>query len=144
MGIAMDKYKTSALGQALKKVYRGEILVQDSVDIAKREIAAVFEKTPQSPENDTETGLYGDEVGTCPLCGGKGVKGRYGYGCLSYKEGCKFRISGVLCKRAIPISAAKELLETGKSRKLAGFISKAGKPFEARLKIEGDRAVFDF
>ncbi len=144
MGIAMDKYKTSALGQALKKVYRGEIGIEDSVNIAKGEIASVFQKKEQSPEEDTETGLYGDEVGTCPLCGGKVVKGRYGYGCLSYKEGCKFRISGVLCKRVIPISAARELLQSGKSRKLSGFISKAGKPFEANLKIDGDRAVFDF
>ena len=144
MGIAMDKYKTSALGQALKKVFRGEMNIDESVGIAKDEIAAVFQKKEQSPEEDTETGLYGDEVGTCPLCGGKVVKGRYGYGCLSYKEGCKFRISGTICKRVIPIGAARELLQEGRCRKLAGFISKNGKPFEARLKMEEGRAVFDF
>lgn len=144
MGIEMDKYKTSALGQALKKVYRGEIKVEDSVAIAKGEIQKVFAPQEQSPKNDTETGLYGDEVGTCPLCGGRVVKGRYGYGCLSYKEGCKFRINGVICKRTIPISAARELLAEGRTRLLAGFISKNGKPFEARLKMEDGRAVFDF
>ena len=144
MGIAMDKYKTSALGQALKKVFRGEMQIDESVGIAKEEIAAVFQKKEQAPEEDTETGLYGDEVGTCPLCGGKVVKGRYGYGCLSYKDGCKFRISGTICKRVIPIAAARELLEQGKTRKLVGFISKNGKPFEARLKLEEGRAVFDF
>ena len=144
MGIAMDKYKTSALGQALKKVFRGEMKIDESVGIAKEEIALVFQKKEQSPEEDTETGLYGDEVGACPLCGGKVVKGRYGYGCLSYKEGCKFRISGAICKRVIPIGAARELLQEGKTRKLAGFISKNGKPFEARLKLEEGRAVFDF
>ncbi|MBQ3083906.1 MAG: DNA topoisomerase III, partial [Clostridia bacterium] len=37
MGIAMDKYKTSMLGQALKKVYRGELQVADSVAIARDE-----------------------------------------------------------------------------------------------------------
>lgn len=144
MGIEMDKYKTSALGQALKKVYRGEIKVEDSVAIARGEIEAVFRPRQELPQNDTETGLYGDEVGTCPLCGGKVVKGRYGYGCLSYKEGCKFRISGVICKRTIPISAARELLAEGRTRLLAGFISKNGKSFEARLKMEEGRAVFDF
>ena len=144
MGIAMDKYKTSALGQALKKVFRGEMKIDESVAIAKEEIASVFQKKEQAPEDDTETGLYGDQVGTCPLCGGKVVKGRYGYGCLSYKEGCKFRISGSICKRVIPIGAARELLQQGKTRKLAGFISKNGKPFEARLKLEEGRVVFDF
>ena len=72
------------------------------------------------------------------------VKGRYGYGCLHYKEGCKFRISGVICKRAIPISAARELLTDGKTCLFKGFISKAGKSFEARLRMEDGRAVFDF
>ncbi len=144
MGIEMDKYKTSALGQALKKVYRGEMKIEESVAIAKGEIQKVFAPKEQTPQEDTDTGLYGDEVGTCPLCGGKVVKGRYGYGCLNYKEGCKFRISGVLCKRAIPISAARELLSEGKSHLLSGFISKAGKPFEARLRMEDGRAVFDF
>ncbi len=144
MGIEMDKYKTSMLGQALKKVYRGEIKVEDSVAIAQKEIQGVFAPKEQSPEEDTETGLYGDEIGACPLCGGKVVKGRYGYGCLNYKEGCKFRINGVICKRVIPIGAARELLRDGKCRKLSGFISKNGKPFEARLKMEEGRAVFDF
>ena len=144
MGIEMDKYKTSALGQALKKVYRGELRVEDSVAIARGEIQKVFLPQAQTPETDTDTGLYGDEAGTCPLCGGKVVKGRYGYGCLSYKEGCKFRINGVICKRAIPISAARDLLATGKTVKLAGFTSKNGKPFDAALRMEDGRAVFDF
>lgn len=144
MGIEMDKYKTSALGQALKKVYRGELRVEDSVAIARGEIEKVFHPAETAPEQDTDTGFYGDAVGTCPLCGGQVVKGRYGYGCLSYKEGCRFRISGVICRRAVPISAARELLAEGRSRKLAGFISKKGEPFEARLKLEDGRAVFDF
>ena len=144
MGIAMDKYKTSMLGQALKKVYRGELQVADSVAIARDEIALVFAKKEQTPEADTDSGLYGDEVGTCPLCGGKVVKGRYGYGCLSYKEGCKFRINGVICKRVIPISAARALLKEGKTQKLAGFTSKKNTLFDASLKLEDGKVLFDF
>ncbi|MBQ7090411.1 MAG: topoisomerase C-terminal repeat-containing protein [Clostridia bacterium] len=144
MGIAMDKYKTSMLGQALKKVYRGELQVADSVAIARDEIALVFAKKEQTPEADTDSGLYGDEVGTCPLCGGRVVKGRYGYGCLSYKEGCKFRINGVICKRVIPISAARALLKEGKTQKLAGFTSKKNTLFDASLKLEDGKVLFDF
>ncbi len=144
MGIAMDKYKTSTLGQALKKVYRGELKVGDSVAIAREEIAAVFAQKEQSPEADTDNGLYGDEVGVCPLCGGRVVKGRYGYGCLSYKEGCKFRINGVICKRVIPISAARALLKAGKTQKLSGFTSKKNTLFDASLKLEDGKVLFDF
>lgn len=144
MGIAMDKYKTSMLGQALKKVYRGELQVEDSVAIARDEIALVFAKKEQPPESDTDSGLYGDEVGTCPLCGGRVVKGRYGYGCLSYKEGCKFRINGVICKRVVPISAARALLKEGKTQKIAGFTSKKNTLFDASLKLEDGKVLFDF
>ena len=36
------------------------------------------------------------------------------------------------------------VLETGKTSEIQGFISKAGKPFNARLKLDGDKVVFDF
>lgn len=144
MGISMDKYKTSTLGQALKKVFRNEISVDGSVELAKKEIAEVFEKKQQTPETDTNDGFYGDEAGACPLCGGKVVKGKYGFGCMNYKEGCKFRISGVICKRVISLSNARMLLQTGKTAKIQGFISKAGKPFDAVLKLEEGKVIFDF
>lgn len=144
MGISMDKYKTSTLGQALKKVFHNEMAVDDSVNLAKEEISEVFVEKQQTPETDTNSGFSGDEVGTCPLCGGKVVKGKYGYGCVNYKEGCKFRIGGVICKRVISLSNAKMLLETGKSAKIQGFTSKAGKPFNAVLKMDNGKVVFDF
>jgi len=144
MGISMDKYKTSTLGQALKKVFRDEITVDESVDLAKTEISEVFAEKQQTPETDTFNGFYGDEVGLCPLCGGKVVKSRYGYGCMNYKEGCKFHIGGVICKRVISIANAKMILETGKSPKIQGFTSKAGKPFDAVLKLENGKVIFDF
>ncbi len=144
MGISMDKYKTSALGQALKKVFHNVMTVDESVELAKTEILEVFKAKQQTPEADTYNGFYGDEVGACPLCNGKVVKGKYGYGCLNYKEGCKFNISGVICKRVISLANAKLLLETGKSTKIQGFTSKAGKPFDAALKLESGKVVFDF
>lgn len=145
MGISMDKYKTSALGQALKKVFRSEITVDESVELAKTEIAEVFmPEQEQAPEVDTDNGFYGDEVGTCPLCGGTVAKNRYGYCCKSYKEGCKFSIGGIICKRVISLANAKLLLERGGTAKIQGFTSKKGKPFDAVLKLEAGRVVFDF
>ncbi|MEG1426134.1 MAG: DNA topoisomerase [Oscillospiraceae bacterium] len=144
MGISMDKYKTSALGQALKKVFHQEIGVKESVALAQKEIAEVFAEKVQTAETDTNNGFYGDEIGVCPLCGGKVVKGRYGYGCGEYKAGCKFRISGVICKRVISADHAKMLLESGRTCKIQGFISKTGKPFDAVLKMDAGKIVFDF
>ena len=144
MGISMDKYRTSALGQALKKVFRLEMTVDESVDLAKTEIVEVFAQKQQTVETDTNNGFYGDEVGACPICNGKVVKSKYGYGCANYKEGCKFRISGVICKRIISLANAKMLLEAGKTAKIQGFTSKTGKPFDAVLKMDDGKVVFDF
>ena len=144
MNISMDKYKTSVMGQALKKVYRGVISVDDSVKLACDEIATVFERKNAPITLDTDTGFYGDLVGKCPVCGKNVVKGKYGYGCMGYKDGCKFRVGSFICKRVISISNARLLLETGKTAEIQGFVSKNGKSFNARLKIDGDRAVFDF
>lgn len=145
LGIVMDKFKTATLGRALKKVFRGEMTVTDCVALAEQEIREVFEPKQSPLETDTDPGFYGDEVGKCPLCGGRVVKGKYGYGCLNYKEGCKFRVSGVICRRVISIANARLLLATGKTAKISGFVSKAGKPFDAVLKLEQDgRVTFDF
>lgn len=146
MNISMDKYKTSELGQALKKVYRGEIEISDSVELAKKEIREVFKKDLLPPEKDNDTGFYGDKVGKCPLCGKSVIRNRFGYGCTGYKDGCKFKISGTICQRDISFANVKSLLETGKTGKIEGFVSKkSGKTFFAYLKLdENKNVVFEF
>ena len=145
MGISMDKYKTSFLGQALKKVYKGEITVKDSILLTQMEISKVFEQTPQKPETDTDDGFIGDIAGRCPLCGGNVVRTKFGYGCSQYKDGCKFSVSNIILGRVISLANMKLLLETGKTSKIEGFISKkTGKPFAAVLKLDKDNVTFDF
>lgn len=145
MNISMDKYKTAELGKALKKVFHGEMEIKDSVNLAAKEIYEVFNKKDESPEFDTDDGFVGDVVGKCPLCGQEVVRTRYGYGCAGYKEGCKFSVSNVICGRVISISNIKHLLETGKTYKIEGFVSKrTGNKFAASLKLEDGKAVFDF
>lgn len=145
MGISMDKYKTSEFGKALKRVYRGEIEIKDSITLAQNEIKSVFEKKAASPEKDTDDGFVGDAAGKCPLCGKDVVRTRFGYGCTGYRDGCKFSVNNVILGRTISIANVKKLLDTGESYKIDGFISKrTGKEFSAKLKLENGKAVFDF
>lgn len=143
MNISMDKYKTSEMGKALKKVYRDEITVDDSVKLACVEIQNVFESKETSLEEDTDTGFYGDVVGKCPNCGNDIMKNRYAYGCKNYKE-CKFKINTTICNRIISKKNAELLLKDGITSKIVGFKSKNGKNFDAKLKLEKDKVVFDF
>lgn len=143
MNISMDKYKTSEMGKALKKVFRNEITVDDSVHLAMNEIKEVFDKKDVEIEKDTDIGFFGDIVGVCPLCGSEVMKNRYAYGCKNYKE-CNFKINTVICGRTISKSNAELLLKTGKTSKIEGFTSKNGKNFDAILKLEKDKVIFDF
>ena len=147
MNISMDKYKTSELGKALKKVFHGQMTVPESVGLAEKEIAEVFAgvRTPQPPETDTDDGFFGDIVGKCPLCGNDVARTKFGYGCRGYHDnGCKFTVRNVICGRIISASNMKLLLTNGKTSKIRGFISKNGKPFDAYLKLENGKVVFDF
>ena len=144
MNISMDKYKTCEMGKALKKVYRGEISVDDSVELARREISVVFNKADDSIEKDIDTGFYGDVVGICPLCGNEVIKGKYSYGCRDYKN-CNFRINMIICNRVISKKNAEMLLRDGTTSKIEGFTSKNGKLFNGKLKMDNEKKiVFDF
>ncbi len=139
MNISMDKYKTSQLGQALKKVYRGEMTIEESVKVAEGEISEIF----ISDAADT-TGFYGDKIGVCPLCGKDVVRGRYSYGCLGFSDGCAFRINFKILDAIITKKQAQNILNNGSSDKLT-FKSKSGKNFDGKLKLEKDgKITFDF
>ncbi len=145
MQISMDKYKTSELGQALKRVYRGEISVDDSVALAAEEIRVIFKKENTTPEKDRDIGIFGEEVGICPLCGGIVKRTTFGYGCGNYKEnGCRFSVNMTICGRVISPANMRLLLTNGKTAKIEGFVGKSGKVFDAALVLTGGRAVFDF
>ena len=139
MNISMDKYKTSQMGQALKSVYRGEITVEKSVEMAKREIAEIFRFDP-----DEGSGFYGDEVGVCPFCGKPVVRGRYYYGCSGFKEGCEFKINLRILGTTIPKKEIGKVLSGEKSDEM-NFIGKSGKPFSARLDLDEEKKLrFNF
>ena len=144
MEISMDKYKTSEMGKALKKVFRDEMTIEDSVDLARKEIQEVFTKKDVAIEKDTDIGFYGDVVGKCPMCGNDVVKNRYAYGCRDYQN-CKFRISTQICGRWISKSNVEKLLSEGVTSNIEGFVSKNGKNFNGKLKLDEEKkVVFDF
>ena len=144
--ISMDKYKTSELGKALKKVYRSEMSVDDSVELAKAEISEVFSvgERNSAPVQNVDTGKLGQIAGTCPLCGKNVIRGKFNYGCIGYTEGCEFRIGVNICKRDIPIMEISRLLATGQTATLDGFISKKFKRFKAKLVLNKDKVEFKF
>jgi DNA topoisomerase-3 len=94
------------------------------------------------------------ELGLCPRCGaetGEIIReNSKGYGCTSWKSkeepGCGFVIWKRVAGRTLTPELARQLLEEGKTKEVvAGFRSRAGKPFRARLVLNSEGKVeFDF
>ncbi len=145
LGIVMDKYKTSEMGKALKKVFHGEMTIEESVALAEREIASIFaDRANNPPMPKVDTGKIGQIVGACPVCGRNVIRGKYNYGCMGYADGCTFKMGVNICKRDIPIFEVARLLATGETGLLTDFISKNGKRFKAKLVLKSGEVVFKF
>ena len=108
--------------------------------------AAVEKESPEivrRPAKETER-FASTALGPCPLCGSGVVEQAKSYGCSGWKQGCKFTVWKTIAGKAIGVRTAQSLLRTGQTPLLKGFRSKAGKPFEARLTLEGGEVRFDF
>jgi DNA topoisomerase-3 len=83
-------------------------------------------------------------LGPCPLCGSDVVEQERSYGCSGWRAGCKFTIWKTTAGKKLSSRTARTLLRKGRTPLLKGFTSKAGKRFDARLKLENGAVRFDF
>ncbi len=76
----------------------------------------------------------------CPHCGKFLLKSQWNYECR-----CGFQVSRIVAKAPLPEDIIRELLDTGKTKeKVTGFVSKAGNLFDAYLRYEDGKILFDF
>src|SRR5437660_4880959 len=89
-----------------------------------------------------------EALGLCPIC----QKGQVyvldrAYACenaVSKEKTCTFRISKNILHREIPKEQVQKLITIGKTDLLPKFVSKKGRPFSARLKLENGKVGFEF
>lgn len=86
----------------------------------------------------------GKPLGKCPLCQSDVLEQPKSFGCSGWREGCKFTIWKTIAAKRITAATAKTLLKNGETSLLKGFKSKAGKPFDAKLKLENGEVKFVF
>lgn len=84
----------------------------------------------------------------CPLCKGEIVQTSFGYGCANYNKldeaSCRFSV-GKIAGKSLSVTQIKELLTNKKTTVIQGFKSKAGKKFDASLKLDAQGQIsFDF
>jgi DNA topoisomerase III len=83
-----------------------------------------------------------EPLGVCPKCGSPVVETKKAYSCSAWKSsGCDFAIWKQVSGKRLSEAQAKQLLVKGRTGQLKGFRSKAGKPYSAALKLDGDHRV---
>ncbi len=85
-----------------------------------------------------------ESLGACPVCAGDVVVGKKAYGCSNWKNGCRFVVWKVIAQKEITPEVVQQLLTAQVTETLSGFTSKAGKSFDAKLKVIGGDVKFDF
>jgi DNA topoisomerase III len=92
----------------------------------------------------TPAGFAAVVLGACPLCQSEVVEQEKSYACRGRAGGCRFAIWKTIAGKRIGVRTVQALLCEGRSPVLKGFRSKSGRPFEARLKLDGGEVRFDF
>jgi hypothetical protein len=102
-------------------------------------------KTPRKPRATKEQETQPQEI-SCPICK-TGIlrlprEDAKFYGCSAYAENnCRFLIWRTIAGRTLKPAEIATLCRDGKTGKLSGFTSKAGRPFEAALVLTPEGKV---
>lgn len=83
----------------------------------------------------------------CPSCGGELFETQKSYSCSNWKDEkikCNFVIWKKIAGKTISSTNVKKLIEKGQTGLIKGFTSKAGKSFDAKLKLVGNKVEFEF
>ncbi|WP_439882043.1 DNA topoisomerase 3 [Pontibacter sp. MBLB2868] len=92
---------------------------------------------PATKDKETSQGL-----GRCPTCKeGHILKGSKAFGCIRFKEGCRFLIPIEQQGRQLTEKQVQALLTKGKTPLIKGFKDEQGNSFDAVLKLDAQQQV---
>lgn len=139
----------------LKKVGNGEGASDYFLGNITKFINSLIDNVPKQIETTTfqvksipstkKTRQKSVSLAPCPTCKKGEIVTRKGfYGCSAYKEGCKQTFPGIFLKKKITPTQVKNLCTKGETNIIKGFTSKNGGKFDAALKLEDGKIVFDF
>jgi DNA topoisomerase-3 len=124
---------------------------EDSRESFMRDIAKFTTETVQELDKLKGVQIERAKLGPCPICGREIGENRKGYSCWSREDpGCGFVIWKRKAGKSLPVSVAKELIESlrqsrergeepgvGRTEKaVTGFRGRSGRTFRAKLRLE--------
>lgn len=118
-------------------------LLQDFVSKEKGTKYAAILKLERDDDDQMRVMLVFPELKTvtCPCCSGSLKEKPKLYEC-----GCGFKLWKTILSKNLTENQIKDLIEKGETSEIKGFVSKSGKPFNAKLKIdyENKQVKFEF
>ena len=122
------------------------------VNAVQRAVAEAFEAHRGEAYAGKSLASPGKPVGTCPRCGARVIARGKVFDCESNRRrrledgsweqegGCGFKVFAVVAGKRLTDAQASALL-SGKTPLVKGLTSKAGRKFEARLRLAQDGSV---
>jgi DNA topoisomerase III len=96
-------------------------------------------------ENNELKFEFNQITGTCPLCQENIVEREKVFSCMGWsKTKCPFTVWKKIAGKEITSSHVGNLIKNGKTDLIKGFLSKAGKPFDAILVLSEGKTKFQF
>lgn len=118
--------------QAIEKGKESYIAFMSSIEEYVKKVVGEYSSTAANEVLNNKREI----IGTCPKCGKNVIEYAKSYSCESGKDGCGFILWKTVSEKVISKTQAAKLLEKGRTDLIKGFISKAGKPFNAQLVLD--------
>ena len=150
--IDMGKEKTAQMGRNLKRVYNGEISIEDAVTLAFREVRQCFTASAgiTLDRADIPKGLVGaapEVIGKCPKCNADVVERKKLFGCTNKECGFALWKENKFLEslgKEMTKAAAKGFLSKGQVKAKNCVSQKSGKTFDCVITADfsGDKPKY--
>ncbi|NEX23185.1 DNA topoisomerase III [Thiorhodococcus mannitoliphagus] len=143
-----DRDIVTFLRELVPQIAQGPALSAEQVDAARqgepRRNGGKAAKTVKTSRR--ASGAKAAEYGPCPLCKqGEITETTKALGCSRYRDGCGFTIWKTVAGRKLTKTQIRQLIDRGRTDPIQGFVSKAGKPFAAALRLDpAGKVMLDF
>ena len=107
LNIDLYKTKTVEFSKLLKKVYRGNSTIQETIDLVTEELQKIIGQNIEIPRvyNDSDREI----IGVCPRCGKNIYENSKGFSCVGYRDtpSCKFTLWKEIKYKTLDIKISK-------------------------------------
>lgn len=139
LNVDLYKTKTVEFSKLLKKVYRGNNTIQDTIDLVTEELQKIINQNIEIPRvyNDSDREI----IAVCPRCGKNIYENSKGFACVGYRDTppCNFTIWKNLKYKSIEVkiskTRAKKLIK-GENILINKIKGKDEKLYSAEFKLE--------